>query len=217
MKTKTKKSNAWLESECSWVWEDKANADWIIKCLQITKKNKVLDIGCGTGAHLEDINTKTGADCYGVDLRKDLFVKNKNITLVYSDMEALQFKPSEFDRIFSLGTLEHTPRTSNAFREVSRVLKKDGLALITVPNKISFFHITKKIKQLLGIWKIGYERSFTPHTLISLLREQGLEVQKFWIIPHPRVSNAFNFMDNILNRINKHHFGFFINIVVKKI
>jgi len=210
--------NPWLKKDVSWSWPKEANADWIIKELNIKKKDKVLDIGCGNGAHLRDISRKTGAKCFGADIRKDIFKlnKDKNIILRYSDMRAIKFPSSSFDKIFSLGAFEHVPQTDRVFSEVSRILKKDGKVLFTVPNECSFFHLIKKLKQLLGIWKLGYEESFTISELNSLLKKHNLRIEKAYIVGHPKVFNIFNWMDNQLNKINNRRFGFFIRIIAKK-
>jgi ubiquinone/menaquinone biosynthesis C-methylase UbiE len=211
-------ANPWLKKDVSWSWPTSANADWIIKELRIKKKDSILDIGCGAGAHLRDIYKKTGAKCFGADIRKDLFKLNKNtkIKLKYSDMRNIKLPNSSFDKLFSLGTFEHVPETGQVFSEVSRLLKKNGEVLFTVPNKISFFHLTKKIKQFLGLWKIGYEKSFTIKQLERILRRHNLRIEKAYIVGHPKVFNVFNWMDNQLNKLNNKKFGFFIRIIAIK-
>jgi len=211
--------NKWLDKNLQWSWKTKVNADHIIKILNIKKSDKVLDIGCGPGAYLNDIQKKTKAQCYGIDIRKDQFKfnKNKKVKLKYSDMENIKFPAKSFSKIFSLGTLEHTPRTDKVFSEVSRLLKKNGKVYFTVPNLFSMFHITKKIKQALGLWGMGYEAGFTINELTQILKKHKMKALDAFITPHPKTSNLFNLLDNSLNQFNNKKFGFFINFTAQKI
>ena len=213
------KENAWLKKNLAYTWENKVNSDWIINDLKITKKDIVLDVGCGNGAHLNDIQEKTNARCIGVDIREDLFKlnKNKRVKLLYSDMRDLKIKDNSITKLFSLGVFEHVPETDKVFSEVYRVLQKGGKVLFTVPNKISWFHVTKKIKQAFGLWDIGYEAGFTIKQLNYMLKRQGLRIEREYIMPHEKISNPFNWMDNLLNRLNNHKFGFFIKAIAFKI
>lgn len=195
------------------------NSDKIIKILGIKKGEKVLDIGCAIGAHLTDIRNKTGAECYGIDISPIAIKlnKDKRIKLKVADMEKTGYKAGYFDKVFSLGTFEHTPRSLSVFTELNRIMKIGGKAYITVPNKISFFHITKNLKMLLGIWDLGYERSFSPNGLKEITNQAGFEVESLWIEPHLKPGNIFNYLDNLLNRLNKKMFGFFIYVTLRKI
>lgn len=210
--------NSWLKKKISYTWNEKVNSDKIIQKLKIQKKDKVLDIGCGKGAHLQDIWEKTSADCYGVDIRDDLlkFNKKKKIKLKHSDMRNLQFPDNYFDKIFALGVFEHVPETEMVISEASRVLKTKGRLFFSVPNKVSFFHITKVIKQILGRWDIGYEKGFTILKLREILGEHRLRVISAKVVPHQKVSNFLNFFDNFLNKISSRSFGFFIEILASK-
>ena len=214
-----KKENAWLDKNVSWEWETDVNADSIIEELGIVKGEKVLDIGCGPGTYLDDIQKKTGATGFGCDIRTDVFAmnKNKNVKLIEGDMLRLPYSDGKFDKLFSLGVLEHDPDHDRVFGEAARVLKKGGKILLTVPNLFSFFHVTKHVKMALGKWDVGYEASFTIPGLKRLLKKHGLVIEKAYMTPHPLVSNVFNRMDNALHRRNDQQFGFFVRVIARKI
>ena len=210
--------NPWLKNDLDYGWETCVNADWIIRDLEISGKDRVLDVGCAAGAHLSDIEKKTGASCVGVDIRTDLFAWNTNdrITLKYSDMRALDIADRSITRLFSLGVFEHVPETERVLFEVERVLTDDGRVLFSVPNKISLFHLTKKIKQAVGFWKLGYEKGFTVRRLKAMLARRGLRLIKARIILHSPVKNLLNRIDNLLNGLDPGVFGFFIIVVAEK-
>ncbi len=213
------KQNAWLDKDVSWEWETNVNADSIIEELGIVKKDNVLDVGCGPGTYLNDIQKKTGAKSFGCDIRTDVFAANKNkkVKLIEGDMLKLPYRAGFFDKLFSLGVLEHDPDHDRVFGEAARVLKKGGKILLTVPNLFSFFHVTKHVKMLLGRWDVGYEASFTIPGLKRLLQKQGLVVEKAYMTPHPEVRNVFNWMDNKMHGFNGERFGFFVRVVARKV
>lgn len=195
------------------------NADKFIKILDIEKKDSVFDIGCAVGAHLSDIANKTGAKCYGIDISPIpiKMCKDKRLKLKVADMEKTTFPDKSFTKVFALGTLEHTPRSPSVFKELNRVMKIGGKAYITVPNKYSFFHITKNIKMFMGIWDLGYEKSFTRSEIKEIMEKTGFVVEKYWVEPHIQIANPFNLADNILNKINNRTFGFFIHMLLRKV
>ncbi|VVB80284.1 Ubiquinone biosynthesis O-methyltransferase [uncultured archaeon] len=196
-----------------------ANSDLEINILNITKKDILLDIGCANGAILTDIRKKTGAIGYGIDISPIPLKlnKDKKLKLKVADMEKTGYPGNTFTKVISRGVFEHTPRTEKVFLELNRIMKRGGLAFITVPNKISFFHLTKNFKMIIRTWDLGYERSFSKKEIDVVLKKTGFKLERYYIIPHSQVSNIFNWGDNQLNKINKNYFGFFIYFTARKI
>jgi ubiquinone/menaquinone biosynthesis C-methylase UbiE len=100
---------------------------------------KVLEIGVGAGTDF--INwVRAGATATGVDLteqgvtltRERLALEGLTANVEVADAEKLPFDDASFDIVYSYGVLHHTPDTPAAFREVWRVLKPGGTALLMV-------------------------------------------------------------------------------------
>jgi len=220
-----------LENKWKAYWEERtrgnqyyygkhgANADFFLSKMSISKKDSVLDIGCANGALLTDIQNKTHAQCYGIDISPIAIKlnKNKKIHLKVGDMEKIPFSDAFFTKLISLGTIEHSPNSEKILKEFNRVLKVGGKAYVTVPNKISFFHLTKNIKMVLGKWDLGYEKSFSIYNIRKLAKQTGFELESYWVEPHINPANLFNRIDNVLNKINSHYFGFFFHLIFRKI
>ena len=106
---------------------------------------RVLEIGCGLGTDGAQF-AKAGADYTGVDLtdaaiefaqkRFELFeLPGKFRT---ADAENLDFADNSFDVVYSHGVLHHTPDTAGAIREVHRVLKPGGKAVVMLYHRDSY-------------------------------------------------------------------------------
>lgn len=106
---------------------------------------KVLEIGCGLGTDGAQF-AEAGADYTGVDLtdaavelarkRFELFdLKGKFQT---ADAENLNFEDNTFDLVYSHGVLHHTPETAQAIREIHRVLRPGGRAVVMLYHRDSY-------------------------------------------------------------------------------
>lgn len=100
--------------------------------------NPVLDVGCGDGLVAKVILAGKGKFDWGIDLsdeeilkaKKSVAYKNCKIASVYN----LPFKERTFKTVFSNSVVEHLENLDSALSEMSRVLKKDGKLVLTVPT-----------------------------------------------------------------------------------
>lgn len=135
------------------------------KCTDM-KDKLVLDIGCYSGKFLCSFRD-SGAICTGIDLNAGLvrYGKDKfNLDLRVGELKTFAFADNYFDIITFNQVLEHLNDPINFMREVSRILKKNGIIEFSVPDyevnkKISFpnhlFHYTSKAVNTL-ICKTGF-------------------------------------------------------------
>lgn len=103
---------------------------------KIKKSGRILDIGCGKGVFLREL-LKYGYDIYGVDPYENILecvlpevrsrVKNSSILNT-------KFPENFFDVIVMKQVLEHIYDINAVIREIRRILKKDGIAYVEVPN-----------------------------------------------------------------------------------
>jgi SAM-dependent methyltransferase len=98
--------------------------------------------------------------------------------LAVADVRALPLRTDGVDLIYSMGTIEHFPDVEVAVREIFRVLKPGGTAIIGVPNKLDPFlrPLLVHVLNTLGLYAYGMEKSFTPAGLRRLLESSGFRV-----------------------------------------
>jgi len=95
---------------------------------------KILDVGCGTGIVIEKL--KKYGEVFGLDKSDSAieFCKKRGLQNIVSGYATeLPFNNDTFNLVTALDVLEHIGEDNKALSEIKRVLKKDGIAIITVP------------------------------------------------------------------------------------
>jgi len=106
---------------------------------------RVLEVGCGLGTDGAQF-AKAGAEYTGIDLTQaavDLAQRNFELLKLpgefrVADAERLDFPDSYFDVVYSHGVLHHTPDTAGAVREIHRVLRPGGKAVVMLYHRNSY-------------------------------------------------------------------------------
>lgn len=121
----------------------------------LKSEGKVLDFGCGNG-RLVDFLKETNLEYVGVDTSEKLveIAKREYPTksfLQIADEKTLPFGDEEFDMVFAIAVFHHfTPKmTDNALSEIRRVLKKDGILILTIWNLWNVKHLKFLFKSFL--------------------------------------------------------------------
>jgi ubiquinone/menaquinone biosynthesis C-methylase UbiE len=110
-----------------------------------TKNLAVLEVGCGLGTDGAQF-AKAGANYTGIDLTDaavDLAKRRFELfqlpgTFCVADAECLDFPDNSFDLVYSHGVLHHTPDTAAAVREIHRVLRPGGKAVVMLYHRGSY-------------------------------------------------------------------------------
>ncbi|MFT4845461.1 MAG: ubiquinone/menaquinone biosynthesis C-methylase UbiE [Cellvibrionaceae bacterium] len=123
-----------------------------IRSLPDLSGKTVLDIPCGDGRASYEFKKKK-ADIVALDLFPH-FIKLDNVSAKYADLsEMLTVASESIDYIICQEGIEHIPNQLKVLEEFNRVLKKDGVLLITTPNNS---HFRAKLSHFLfetDIWK----------------------------------------------------------------
>ncbi len=110
---------------------------WLLDHLDLQPGLRLLDVACGE-AQLPRLVAPLGVAGYGVDLSEVALAKGLgggiNRGLAVADGERLPFADGSFERVTSIGSLEHYADPVRGAAELARVLAGDGLAAVLVPN-----------------------------------------------------------------------------------
>ena len=140
-------SCAYFESEEDTLNQAQCNKiNYILKKLHLQKGQKLLDIGCGWGDLLIQAAKQYGVSGYGITLSEEQRRKcqekikaeglEKLVQVKIMDYQELQRSNMKFQRIVSVGMIEHVGRDHYAsfFENVDHVLDENGIMLLHFIN-----------------------------------------------------------------------------------
>jgi SAM-dependent methyltransferase len=125
----------------------------------------VLEIGCGLGTDGAQF-AQAGAQYTGIDLTEaavDLARRRFEIfklpgTFRVADAEKLDFPDDSFDLVYSHGVLHHTPDTQAAVREIHRVLRPGGRAVVMLYHRDSYnYRVNISILRRAGVHLLRWD------------------------------------------------------------
>lgn len=186
--------------------------------------NKLLDIGCVDGTFTALLQTVSNTkEAYGIDISEEA-VAGANANGIKAvrmnvDQGHLPYEDGFFDAVFCGEIIEHLYDPDSLLDEISRVLRKDGLAMITTPNLAAWHN---RIILLLGyqphstevslkynVGKLrpkseeyhlsGHIRVFTCRALKELIKLHGFKILKIAGTP---AAAPFPFPFNIAEKIS---------------
>ena len=124
-----------------------------IKLASLKNNQTILDIGCKY-ALLKKIliEKKNNIDYFGIDITDKVFNKidefREDRFFVADASKQIPFENKKFDVVFALEILEHVESPTNMLKEIYRVLKPEGILILSVPNIYAWNEIIANIKHL---------------------------------------------------------------------
>jgi SAM-dependent methyltransferase len=127
-----------------------------------------------------------GAEAVGLDLSRVVaFRARRNVrgnghapAFLRADIRELPFLTGSFDVVYTMGTIEHIDEYRDALREIHRVLRPGGRAVIGVPHKWDLFlrPLMVRILDAFGQYLYAPEKAFSARELRRDVEGAGLEV-----------------------------------------
>ncbi len=151
---------------------------------------KWLDAGCGTGSLARFLAERKGCSVLGVDASDGMI---SNCTAA-PNTEFAQIKDicetglpdAAFQGVLCSSVIEYVPDPAVAVRELHRVLKKDGLLLLSAPNShplarwpvVILYWLTKRLGRRRMFQFLDYSRhSYSESGLCRLLESCGFRAE----------------------------------------
>ena len=134
-------------------------------------KPEILDIGCGTGANLEMLSEF--GDAQGVDVSGEAlaFCRARGLDQVkQGEAEQLPYEDHKFDLVTALDVVEHLDDDLGGLKEMRRVLRPDGRALIFVPAFMFLWGVQDDIS--------NHRRRYTLAGIKSVLHSAGFQLER---------------------------------------
>lgn len=165
----------------------------VIKNLNPTKDDRILDVGAGAGYYAKFIAENYTPDILCVDISPRMVnnLKSLGLNAVVGDITNLDLGNQMFNKILCLGVLEFCENPSLALKNIIKHLHKEGFILILVPPysilgiALFFYHLiqrskirlfsNKKIRSILSANNLYIETMERPYPISILIKARRLE------------------------------------------
>ncbi len=167
------------ESTRAKAYDARYNAAYSFLSKTVEDKSTIIaDLGCGDGVFLSRV-----IDEYPNLIGLDLSVKSldyirsyptiKDVELINGDIEALPFGDDELPVVVCIEALEHLTDVEKGLEEIHRVLKPNGILIVTVPFVFNPRNImavgdrkSKALSSLRGLFRVvsGMNQGYIVHT-----------------------------------------------------
>jgi len=198
--------------------------DRVLRELDFRKKGLILDIGTWRSPLSMFLSSK-GFNAVMLDLSAEKLARQKRIYektgrgknfkgkafFTAGDATDLPLKSGSFDWVLCISTIEHIEGSqgdSKAAKEIARVLKKSGKALLTVP-------FSQKYRE--GTWGVFFSRYYDRESLSRrIVKPSGLKLAKLNYIIGGDARRASDFFYFRLPRYLRHALGWLQHRSAKK-
>lgn len=144
---------------------------------------RVLDVGCGTGAFEERVVAAGGShELVGVDLSPNMLrqaqaklAAHPQVTFQQADVHALPFDDDRFDVVVSASTFHYFDKPEHALIEMARVLRPGGRLVIL--DWCQDFLMCRVMDAVLGVADPAYQRCFTLNEMRTFVQRAPLSWQ----------------------------------------
>ncbi|MEU9830625.1 class I SAM-dependent methyltransferase [Streptosporangium sp. NPDC048047] len=132
-----------------------------------------LDIGAAGGGNTR-VLVEHGWDALVADFSETAveLARQRGLRAVHADARDLPLPDAGFDLVVAMDVLEHIEEDDAAARELVRVLRPGGRALISVPCDMALWSAHDVAS--------GHVRRYTGDGLTALLTEAGLAIDRMW-------------------------------------
>lgn len=153
----------------------------------VVEGGSVLDLGCGTGVGSEML-ARRGASVVGIDIDPQTIVQatekfGSSIDFLEGSVHAIPLADSSVDVVVCFEVIEHVDEPARVMKEIARVLRDDGLLLISTPMKTEYnkglikpnpFHVGEMEHEAF----LALVANELPNTLV--IRQRSMVVSAIW-------------------------------------
>jgi SAM-dependent methyltransferase len=145
-----------------------------------------LEIGPGSGVYLPTLanlfDTVVAADIASAFLAqaRDLAHDHTNVKVIEDDIVRSTFASGSFDLILCSEVIEHIEDSAVALAQIGRIIKPNGVLILSTPQKFSLLEIASKIAFLPGLIELVrrvYGEPIIETGHISLLTAKAAQAQ----------------------------------------
>lgn len=203
-----------------WGYEQKRLHKTIFEFIDIKESGLVLEVGCGKGDLTIKLSIKfkrmvsLDISLVGVKKAKKRIDERCNCEFLISDATTLPFCNDLFDIVIFSEVLEHTLDQKKCVFEIHRVIKPNGILILTTPNSGGIYrNILKIISKLMNKpFKFSnqiYENPLSSSELEKLLTPEFSVIKKrglIYSLPYIKTKNLIKISNKFSEYIENHNY-----------
>jgi len=145
-----------------------------LQLADIKSNSTVIDVGCGSGYVLKKIRKLNfSCDRYGIEIGRKHLEELEENHFRQADARKIPFSKEFFDTVFVLDVLEHIKELDVAIDEIRRVLKPNGVVILSGPTESWFY----KLSRFLWLRRVDYiEHVFTVYDIEKQFESKGFKL-----------------------------------------
>jgi 2-polyprenyl-3-methyl-5-hydroxy-6-metoxy-1,4-benzoquinol methylase len=218
-----------LEEDRPLLQREQKSIQLIRKYVPEKKDIHILDVGCGNGSFLQELDKSLARNYHyhGVDYSEYKVKKASSLPYEFRRCnleEGIPYEDETFDVVYSGEVIEHLYNPDYMLEECYRVLKPNGLLIISTPNLQAWYN---RVLFFVGIQPLFYEvstkssyigagplrrikkqtvpvghlRVFNRRGLLDLIENEGFEVISITGAMFQSLPKSVQLVDNIFNAI----------------
>lgn len=145
--------------------------------VELESNKRLLDVSCGTGNMLKEMEQSSDTELYGADLSENMIKqaeeKLENVNLQTVDVHSLPFEDDFFDYVTTTEAFHHYYNQTKAVAEMRRIVKPGGKVIVV--DIEFFFNFVHRIFERL---EPGCVKVNSGEEMRQLFQEQNLDIIK---------------------------------------
>jgi len=151
-------------------WEEIVNYIW-----KFINGGRLLDIGCAYGFLVREASKYF--ESFGIDISSFAVMKSKKYCkgkISRASAISIPFKEESFEVVTVIDTLEHVSHINRCLKEISKILKDNGVLFLQVPNPLFWSEICGRI----GLEDKTHMNNFWLKQWQTVVEQNGFEITK---------------------------------------
>lgn len=169
-------------------WLHCARRDWISRAMRrfVPKGERALEVGPGSGLYIPVLRELCSnvwvADCEPAYLKavETAYKEDSAITAVVDDITRSKLEPDSFDLVLCSEVVEHISDSTAAIRNLARVMKPDGVLVLSTPQRYSSLELTARIalsRRLIWLTRLLYREPVLETGHINVMTAREIQTQ----------------------------------------